>query len=89
LSNRDRLVEVYRAKNEMEALVIRGWLESQGIPCLLKSSAPPAVFAFTVSGLGEARVMVPAGAAARARELIRAGAAQDTRPEQFGEEQPC
>jgi hypothetical protein len=67
---RDKMVAVYRATGEAEALVIKGMLESHGIPSLLKSHASPSVHMFTVDGMGEVRVMVWAEMAGKARELI-------------------
>ena len=64
------MVEIYRAAGESEAQVIKGLLESRGIPSLLKSNAAPSVHVFLVDGMGEVRVMVPASAADKARELI-------------------
>ena len=63
--------EVYRAAGEMDALVIKGLLESNGIPCLLRSHAAPSVHVFTVDGMAEFRVMVPKRLAEQAKELIR------------------
>ncbi|MFH1169710.1 MAG: DUF2007 domain-containing protein [Chloroflexota bacterium] len=69
--NRDReMVAVYKSASEMEAQVIKGLLDSFGIPCLLKSNAAPSVHMFAVDGLGEVRVMVWPEAAQMARELI-------------------
>ena len=65
------MVEVYRAQGEMEARVIQGLLESQEIPCLLRSDAASSVHAFTVDGMGEVRVMVWERLADEARRLIR------------------
>ena len=70
MGKRDKLVEVYKAGNEMEAQVIKGLLESYGIPCLLKSNAAPSVHMFTINGMGEVRVMVWDSDAEKARELI-------------------
>jgi len=64
------MVEVYRARGEAEAQVIKGLLESYDIPCLLQSNAAPSVHMFTVDGMGEVRVMVRKSMAAEARELI-------------------
>lgn len=66
-----KMVEVYRAVSETEARVIKGLLESQGIPCFLKSNAAPSVHAFAIDGLGEVRVMVWEGVAGKARELLK------------------
>jgi hypothetical protein len=65
------MVEVYRAVGEAEAQVIKGLLESYGIPSLLKSMAAPSVHAFVMDGMGEVSVMVWQSAAEEARELIR------------------
>ena len=58
MNKNERLVEVYRATGEIEAQVIRGLLESYGIPCLLRSNAAQSVHMFTVDGMGEVKVMV-------------------------------
>ena len=65
-----KLVEVYLARSEAEAQVIKGLLESHGIPCLLKSNAAPSVHMFTIDGMGEVRLMVWEENAEEARELI-------------------
>jgi len=70
LSKSEKLVEVYKAASELEGQVIKGLLESYGIPCFLKSHAAPSVHIFTVDGMGEVRVMVLDSMADRARELI-------------------
>ena len=64
------MVEVYRAAGEAEAQVIKGLLESNGIPCLLKSNAAPSVHMFVVDGMGEVTVMVWEQEAGEAKELI-------------------
>jgi hypothetical protein len=71
LSKNQKLVEVYKAPNEMEAQVIKGLLESYGIPCFLKSHAAPSVHMFTIDGMGEVKIMVLDTMADRARELIK------------------
>jgi hypothetical protein len=70
LSKPDSLVEVYHANNEMEAQVIKSLLAGFEIPCILQSNAAPSVHMFTMDGLAEVRVMVPASLADAARELI-------------------
>ena len=64
------MVEVYRARTEMEAQVIRGLLESYGIPSVLQSNSAPSVHMFTLDGLAEVRVMVLEPNTERAKELI-------------------
>jgi hypothetical protein len=65
-----KLVEVYRAIGEAEALIIKSLLETNDIPCLLKSHAAPSVHVFTVDGMGEVKVMVSESKAEEARSLI-------------------
>ncbi len=67
----EKLVEVYKSASELEAQVIKGLLESYGIPCLLQSNAAPSVHVFAVDGMGEVRVMVRDSMLERARELIK------------------
>jgi hypothetical protein len=70
MKNKEDLVEVYHAHNPMEAQVIKGLLESFGIPCFLKSNAAPSVHLLTVDGMSEVHVMVLESDALRAREMI-------------------
>ena len=70
MSKYAKVVEVYRAAGEAEAHIIKGLLESNGIPCFLKSHAAPSVHAFTIDGMGEVKVMVRGSAAKEARRLI-------------------
>jgi len=71
LSNTEKMVEIYRAAGEMEARVIQGLLESNGIPCLLKSNAAGSVHVFTVDGMGEVKVMVWESTYDKAKRLIQ------------------
>ncbi len=71
MSKNEKMVEVYKAPNEMEAQVIKSLLESYEIPCFLKSHAAPSVHMFTVDGMGEVKVMVLESMAGSARELIK------------------
>jgi len=70
LSKDKKLVEVYRAASEAEAQIIKGLLESRGIPCLMKSNAAPSVHVFAVDGMGEVKIMVWRELAEEARGLI-------------------
>ena len=70
MKSSQKMVEVYHARNEMEAQVIKSLLESFNITCFMKSNASPSVHTFTMDGMGEVRVMVLESMAERARELI-------------------
>ena len=71
MNSNQKLVAVYQAANELEAQVIKGLLESFGIPCLLKSNAAHSVHSFVVDGMGQVTVLVAKEAAGKARELIK------------------
>ena len=64
------MIEVYKAAGELEAQVIKGLLESYGIPCFLKSHAAPSVHMFAVDGLGEVKIMVQESLVEKAKKLI-------------------
>jgi len=64
------LVEVRRCRDETEALVVKSLLESEDIPCVLRSRLAHSVHPFTVGAQGEVIVLVPAAEAPRARLLL-------------------
>lgn len=63
-----KLEKVYAASGQIEAHIIKGKLESEGIPVLLQYESE--VFGLTVDGMGEVRILVPEPLAERAREVI-------------------
>ena len=65
------MVEVYRAAGEVEAQIIKGLLESNGIPCLLQSNAAPSVHPFVFDGMGAVKIMVKESFKDKAKRLIR------------------
>lgn len=72
-----RPVEVYRAINEMEAQVIKSFLESNGIPVMLKHEAISSVIGFSAGPLAEVSVLVPESLADRAIELLDSAEEED------------
>ncbi|MBL7126926.1 MAG: DUF2007 domain-containing protein [Dehalococcoidales bacterium] len=66
-----KMIEIYRAASEAEARIIKSFLESNGIPCLMKANAASSVHAFAVDGMGEVVILVWEDVAEKARELIR------------------
>ncbi len=69
MSTRNQLVTVCTVKY-MEAQIIKGRLESDGIPVLLGYESAGLVYGITVDGLGEVKVMVPKHLAKEAREIL-------------------
>ncbi|KPJ48831.1 hypothetical protein AMJ40_06795 [candidate division TA06 bacterium DG_26] len=65
-----KLVEIWQASNEIEAQLIRGLLESNGIDCTLKGEALRLTHSITVNGLALVAVLVRPEDAERAKQLI-------------------
>ncbi|NWF77496.1 MAG: DUF2007 domain-containing protein [Chloroflexi bacterium] len=69
MSAREQLVTV-RTANYMEAQIIKGRLESEGIPVLLSYESAGLIYGLTVDGLGEVKIMVPEHLAKEAKEIL-------------------
>jgi len=68
-------VVVYVANSPLEGEVIKGRLESEGIPAILQYESISVVYGITVDGIGATRVLVPASLAEEAREILEEGGA--------------
>ncbi len=64
------LVCVYVAQGQMQAHVFKARLESAGVPVLLRYESLGLVYGFTLDGLGEVGLYVPAALADEARYLL-------------------
>ena len=69
MSAREKLVTVCTAR-QMEAHIIKGRLESEGIPSLLSYESAGLVYGLTVDGLGEVKIMVLEHLADAAKEIL-------------------
>jgi hypothetical protein len=69
MSASEPLVTVRTAKY-MEAHIIKGRLESEGIPVLLRYESAGLIYGITVDGLGEVKIMVPERLAEEAKEIL-------------------
>lgn len=65
-------VTVYVTQGMLRAMVIRGALESAGIPVMLKYESLGQTLGMTIDGLGRVEIMVPAEWEKEARELLEA-----------------
>ena len=72
MTKQQKMIEVYKAKGELEARVIKGLLTSYGIPCLLQSHAASSVHSFVSDGMGEVKILVSEKVADEAKKLVRA-----------------
>jgi hypothetical protein len=66
------LVTVYVTQGQLRANVIRGVLESAGIPVILKYEAAGPAIGITINGLGRVEIQVPDEWAQEAIDLLTA-----------------
>ena len=69
-SSEPPFAEVRRCRDQGEALVVRGLLESEGIVVILRSNLAPSVYPFSVGDQGAVTVLVRGGDAARALQIL-------------------
>ncbi|TET56431.1 MAG: hypothetical protein E3J50_02885 [Dehalococcoidia bacterium] len=81
MSSEERLVTV-RVARQIEAQIIKGRLESEGIPVLLAYESAGLVWGLTVDGIGEVRIMVPKPLAEQAKEILEMGNESGTADEE-------
>ena len=63
-------VVVWEAANPLEAQVVKGRLESEGIPAMIQGEALGNVYGLTVGNLAQTDVLVPAALADKATEIL-------------------
>ena len=68
--HREGMTTVYRTAGLLQAEIIKGRLESAGIPAMLDYESQGRVIGITVDGLGEVRILVPNERADEAKELL-------------------
>jgi hypothetical protein len=67
---KEPLVTVYKACGQPEAEIVKGRLEVEEIPAILKYESLGSVYGLTIDGLGQVEVLVPAKYADLAREIL-------------------
>ncbi|PYQ11921.1 MAG: hypothetical protein DMH00_07165 [Acidobacteria bacterium] len=61
---------IFHSWDDNEAELVRGLLESYGIPCQVSSQITHTLYPLTVDGLGEIRLSVPTEAVEEARQIL-------------------
>jgi ribonuclease-3 len=64
------LVVIFRSHSSVEASIVRGLLEANGVPTMASSPLAQSVFPFTVNELGEVKISVHRDDAEEARRII-------------------
>jgi hypothetical protein len=74
-------VVVWEAANSLEAQVVKGRLESEGIPAIVRGEAVGALYGLTTGGLAATDVLVPAALAEKATQILNEEMAVDVESE--------
>jgi hypothetical protein len=69
MAGKSKLVSVFSG-NYLQAQIVKGRLESEGVPAMLRYEGAGLIYGVTVDGLGEARVMVPENLADEAEAIL-------------------
>lgn len=64
------LTTIYKANGQLEAQIIKGRLESEGIPVFLRYESAGLVYGLTINGLGQVEVQVPDSLAKDAQQIL-------------------
>lgn len=64
-------VIIFYAQGQIEAFIIKGKLESNGIPVRLKQEAIGKIYGLTLNGLGEVKVLVPESYKDKAIKILK------------------
>jgi len=66
----EKWVIVFNAQGQTEGYIIKGKLESNGIPVRLKQEAIGKIYGLTLNGLGEVKVLVPESYEEEAKRVL-------------------
>ena len=66
-----KLKELHKVWGPVEAEIIKGFLESNGIPCILRGKVVQSVHPFSADGLGEIKILVAEKDYTAAQELLK------------------
>ncbi|UCH50709.1 MAG: DUF2007 domain-containing protein [Chloroflexota bacterium] len=64
------LTTVYVASGQLDAEIVKGRLESEGVPAILRYESAGLIYGLTIDGLGQVEVQVPSSLAQQAREIL-------------------
>ena len=70
MPEKTELTTVYVASGQLEAEIVKGRLESEGVPAILRYEAAGLIYGLTIDGLGQVEVQVPYSLAQHARDIL-------------------
>ncbi len=72
MSEEVSLITVYVASGQPEAEIVKGRLESEGVPAILRYESAGPIYGLTIDGLGQVEVQVPSTFAQHAKKILAA-----------------
>jgi len=66
----NKYTTIYVASGQPEAEIIRGRLECEGIPAMLKYESLGLVYGLTIDGLGQVEIQVPSDLVQQAKRIL-------------------
>jgi hypothetical protein len=72
-ADKAKFTTVYIAGGQPEAQIVKGRLENEGIPVILRYESAGIVWGLTVDGLGQVEVQVPSSFAEEAKQILGLG----------------
>ena len=66
----EKWIIVFNAQGQTEGYIIKGKLESNGIPVRLKQEAIGKIYGLTLNGLGKVKVLVPESYEEEAKRIL-------------------
>lgn len=73
------MTTVYVANGQPEAEIIKGRLETEGIPVMLRYESAGLVYGLIIDGLGQVKVQVPSYLAQEANEILTTDEAEGSK----------
>ncbi len=81
------LVLVHTAQGELQAELVKGQLEQEGIPVFIQRESIGVVYGLTIDGLGAQRLMVPESLSEAAKDILAAYAEPGSPDQEEGREE--
>jgi hypothetical protein len=70
MSQKNKYTTIYIASGQPEAQIIKGRLELDGIPAMLRYESLGLVYGLTVDGLGQVEIQVPSNLVQKAKDIL-------------------
>ena len=67
---KNKYITIYIANGQPEAQIIKGRLELEGIPAILRYESLGLVYGLTVDGLGQVEIQVPSNLVQTAKDIL-------------------